>query len=195
MQAFISVLKTVIPAKAGTQRLSLFLQETKSLGSRFRGNDVKSKKAIAAALWGRSALLPILLALSATTYAQSGADPTPLQFQNRAEETRFHALVAELRCVMCQNQSLADSNAQIAHDLRREVLTLMRQGKDDTEIKDFLVARYGEFVLYRPRVESTTWLLWFGPIALLLAGGALVAVIVRRRSGRTPVTSDDKQEW
>jgi cytochrome c-type biogenesis protein CcmH len=132
---------------------------------------------------------------SGHAFAQSGADPTPLQFQNRAEETRFHALVAELRCVMCQNQSLADSNAQIAHDLRREVLTLMRQGKDDTEIKDFLVARYGEFVLYRPRVESTTWLLWFGPIALLLAGGALVAVIVRRRSGRTPVAADDAQEW
>jgi cytochrome c-type biogenesis protein CcmH len=140
-------------------------------------------------------LLTALLLTASTAFAQSGADPTPLQFHDRAEETRFRALVAELRCVMCQNQSLADSNAQIAHDLRREVLTLMRQGKDDAQIKDFLVARYGDFVLYRPRVESTTWLLWFGPAALLLAGGALVVVIVRRRSRRAPVVSDDAQEW
>jgi cytochrome c-type biogenesis protein CcmH len=139
--------------------------------------------------------LTALLLTTSTAFAQSGADPTPLQFQDRAEEARFHALVAELRCVMCQNQSLADSNAQIAHDLRREVLTLMRDGKNDAEIKDFLVARYGEFVLYRPRVESSTWLLWFGPVALLLVGGALVAVIVRRRSGRAPVAADDTQEW
>jgi cytochrome c-type biogenesis protein CcmH len=140
-------------------------------------------------------LLIALLLTASTAFAQSGADPTPLQFHDRVEETRFHGLVAELRCVMCQNQSLADSNAQIAHDLRREVLTLMREGKDDAQIKEFLVARYGEFVLYRPRVESSTWLLWFGPIALLLAGGALVAVIVRRRSGRAPVAADDAQDW
>src|SRR3546814_7803940 len=72
------------------------------------------------------------------------SDPAPLQFTDRAEEKRFHALVSELRCVMCQNQSLADSNAQIAHDLRREVLNLMREGRSDAEVKQFLVARYGE---------------------------------------------------
>jgi cytochrome c-type biogenesis protein CcmH len=105
--------------------------------------------------------------------------------------------VAELRCVMCQNQSLADSNAQIAHDLRREVLGLMRQGLDDDGIRDFLVARYGDFVLYRPRVESKTWLLWFGPLVLLLGGGALVAGIVRRRAARLPPAAapDESQEW
>jgi cytochrome c-type biogenesis protein CcmH len=96
---------------------------------------------------------------------------------------------------MCQNQSLADSNAQIAHDLRREVLELMHQGKSDDEVIAFLVARYGEFVRYKPAVEPSTWLLWFGPALLLLGGGIVVARIVRTRSRReVPVPSED-QEW
>ena len=96
---------------------------------------------------------------------------------------------------MCQNQSLADSNAQIAHDLRREVLVLMREGRSDQEIEQFLVARYGEFVLYRPRVEASTWLLWFGPALLLLVGGFVVARVVRRHTGKADVPADDGQEW
>ena len=103
-------------------------------------------------------------------------------------------LTAELRCVMCQNQSLADSNAQIAHDLRREVLELMHQGRSDAEIKRFLVDRYGEFVLYKPEIERETWLLWFGPALLLLVGGAIVFGTLRKR-GNGGVASDDSQEW
>lgn len=140
-------------------------------------------------------LLALALALATTTAWCQTSDPTPLRFRSSQEETHFRALVTELRCVMCQNQSLADSNAQIAHDLRREVLTLMRQGKSDAEIRDYLVARYGEFVLYKPRVEGKTWLLWFGPALLLLAGGFVVARVVRRHaSGDVPAT-DDAQEW
>ena len=123
-------------------------------------------------------------------HAQVGTDVAPIEFRDAAEEARFHALVAELRCVMCQNQSLADSNAQIAFDLRREVLTLMREGRSDAEIKDFLVARYGEFVLYRPRLEATTWLLWLGPAVLLVVGG----VVVWRATGRGAVPDDNTQE-
>jgi cytochrome c-type biogenesis protein CcmH len=100
---------------------------------------------------------------------------------------------------MCQNQSLAESNAQIAVDLRREVLELMRQGKDNREIKQFLVERYGEFVLYRPQVESKTWLLWFGPALVLLAGGIVVAGAVRKRRQSPAVAktsdSNEEQEW
>jgi cytochrome c-type biogenesis protein CcmH len=142
-------------------------------------------------------LLALLLAIAPlAAMAQAVVDPAPLQFHDRAEETRFHALVSELRCVMCQNQSLADSNAQIAHDLRREVLQLMRQGNSDEQVKQFLVARYGEFVLYQPRVESKTWLLWFGPALLLLAGGFVVARVVRGHAGARVGTSDDnEQEW
>ena len=125
--------------------------------------------------------------------APSAAD-APLTFDSAAEERRFHALVAELRCVMCQNQSLADSNAMIARDLRREVLKLMRQGKSDAQIKDFLVDRYGQFVLYRPQVRGGTWLLWFGPALVLLIGGVVVARVVRQRGSQATPT-DDGQEW
>lgn len=139
----------------------------------------------------RALLFAAAIMLSALAHA---IDPMP--FKDAAEEARFRALAAELRCVLCQNQSLADSNAQIAHDLRREVLELMREGRSDAEVKDFLVARYGEFVLYRPRVEGTTWLLWFGPALLVLAGGVVVAHIVRRRAGTARAVADeDGQEW
>ena len=148
----------------------------------------------------RNLLLGLLLAVSATAIAQT-SDPTPLQFKDSAEETRFHHLTSELRCVMCQNQSLADSNAQIARDMRREVLLLMREGLDDAQIKQFLVQRYGEFVLYRPEVASNTWLLWFGPGLVLLGGGLVVWRIVRRRAATVAATGEangnegGEQEW
>ncbi len=146
----------------------------------------------------RTLLLALLLTLApGLAMGQAAQNPAPLEFRDQAEEQRFRNLVAELRCVMCQNQSLSDSDAQIAHDLRREVLGLMREGRTDAEVKDFLVARYGEFVLYRPRVSSTTWLLWFGPALVLLAGAVVVVRIVRRRSvgSRGEVPMDDGQEW
>ena len=136
-----------------------------------------------------------LASLPAFAQANQQADAAPLQFRDTSEEARFHALAAELRCVMCQNQSLADSNALIALSLRREVLELMRAGQSDTQIKDFLVQRYGEFVLYKPRVEGRTWLLWLGPAAILLAGAALVVVLVRRRPAQAIPRNDEPQEW
>ncbi len=129
------------------------------------------------------ALLLLMLPLAAVAQ-QPLHDPQPLQFRDGAEERRFHDLAAQLRCVQCQNQSLADSNAQIAQDLRREVLQLMQQGHDDAQIKQFLVARYGEFVLYQPPLQPGTWLLWGGPLLMLGAGALVVLGIVRRR-GRT----------
>lgn len=141
------------------------------------------------------ALAVALLAAPACALAQAAGDAAPLRFENAAEEARFHALTAELRCVMCQNQSLADSNAQIAHDLRREVLALMRQGRSDDEIVAFLVQRYGEFVRYRPALEPATWLLWFGPALLLIGGGLVVHRLVRRRGRRDLAVPGDEQEW
>lgn len=132
--------------------------------------------------------------LVAPAFAQKAGDPSPLQFRDAAEEARFHDLVVELRCVMCQNQSLADSHAQIAMDLRREVLNLMREGRSDPEIREHLVARYGEFVLYRPEVEPKTWLLWFGPLLFALVGGVVVWRLLRRTT-RNPPPADDAQEW
>ena len=141
------------------------------------------------------AILLWLATLPAFAQANQQADAAPLQFRDTSEEARFHALAAELRCVMCQNQSLADSNALIALSLRREVLELMRAGQSDAQIKDFLVQRYGEFVLYKPRVEGRTWLLWLGPVAILLAGAVVVVVLVRRRPAQPIPRNDEPQEW
>ena len=140
----------------------------------------------------RAWLLGLLMALSFGAAAFE-----PIEFRDAAEEARFRELSAELRCVMCQNQSLADSNAQIAQDLRLQVLELMREGKTDAEIKDYLVARYSEFVLYNPPVRPATWLLWFGPAALLLGGAFVVVAVVKRRSRQAPTDTrpDDGQEW
>ena len=85
-------------------------------------------------------------------------------------EARLKKLETELRCLVCQNQTLAESPAGLAGDLRREIRLLAESGKNDSEIKEHLKARYGDFVLYKPSVESKTWLLWFGPFALLLGG-------------------------
>jgi cytochrome c-type biogenesis protein CcmH len=107
-----------------------------------------------------------------------------------AFEARLKNLEEELRCLVCQNQTLADSNAPLAEDLRREVRELAQQGKSDAEIKQYLVARYGDFVLYKPPVKPTTYLLWFGPFAFLLGGGLVWYVVLRRR-GRGGNDDDD----
>lgn len=104
----------------------------------------------------------------------------PYEFANELEQTRFQALTRELRCTVCQNQSLADSDAPLAQDLRREVFAMLRAGQTDGEIRQFMVDRYGQFVLYRPPMAGHTVLLWGGPV-LLLAGSLLAAILVIRR--------------
>lgn len=141
------------------------------------------------------ALLWLAAALPAFAQANQQADAAPLVFHTTAEEARFHALTQQLRCVMCQNQSLADSNALIALQLRREVLDQMRKGMSDAQIKDYLVQRYGEFVLYQPKLAGGTWLLWLGPALALLAGAGVVIVILRRRKPAINMPMDEGQEW
>ena len=126
-------------------------------------------------------LLALFLSFATSAYA---IDPLP--FANRAEELRFQHLVAELRCLVCQNQNLADSDAGLARDLRNEVFELMRAGKSDAEIREFLVQRYGDFVLYRPPMKPSTWLLWFGPLAVVALGGLVLVTIARRRARALP---------
>ena len=101
---------------------------------------------------------------------------------DEALDARLKSLENELRCLVCQNQTLADSNAPLAEDLRKEVRALALDGKSDAEIQAYLVARYGDFVLYNPPVKSTTYLLWFGPFLLLAAGALAWWRLVRRRS-------------
>jgi cytochrome c-type biogenesis protein CcmH len=123
-------------------------------------------------------------------------DAAPLA-EDEAVEKRLVNIAEDLRCLVCQNESLAGSRADLAEDLRREVRGLIKQGKTDQEVKDFLVSRYGDFVLYQPPVKPTTWLLWGGPFLLLIAGVVGLFVYLRRR-GRQVVDSprlsdEDKQ--
>src|SRR5690606_32413295 len=105
--------------------------------------------------------------------AREAPAPAASLLPTQAERERFHALAEELRCLVCQNQTLADSDAALAADLRREVEELMLAGRSDDEIKAHLVQRYGDFVLYRPPLQQNTWLLWVGPFALLVIGGVV----------------------
>lgn len=116
-----------------------------------------------------------VIALALLLAAQAaGAEPTPEQ------DARYRALIGELRCLVCQNQSIADSNAPLAADLREQVLAQIQAGRSDAQIHDYLTARYGDFVLYRPPFKERTWLLWVGPFALLLVVALFVSLFIRR---------------
>ncbi|MCU1734910.1 MULTISPECIES: cytochrome c-type biogenesis protein [unclassified Pseudomonas] len=124
-------------------------------------------------------LAATVLGLSLCGVAKAAIDT--YQFADEAERERYRELTKELRCPKCQNQDIADSNAPIAADLRREIFRMLGEGKSNQQIVDFMVDRYGDFVRYKPALTARTWLLWFGP-ALLLAGGfGVLVVIVRKR--------------
>jgi len=136
--------------------------------------------------------LILALALSVSVLAQSSPVQEPLKFENAQQEERFNHLTRELRCLVCQNQNLADSDAQLAHDLRSEVHEMLLAGKSDDEIKQFMVDRYGDFVLYRPPVQENTFLLWVAPIALLLGGALVLFTIIRKRTRLLASVPDDE---
>lgn len=119
--------------------------------------------------------VPLLAAFGAGAIA-------PMQFDSPEQRERFKRLTRELRCMVCQNESLADSDADLAQDMREQVLAMMKAGRSDEEIRGYLVARYGDFILYQPPVKPATWLLWFGPMLLLGIGGIALAVVIRRRA-------------
>jgi cytochrome c-type biogenesis protein CcmH len=132
-------------------------------------------------------LITLFLALQCALGAHAN-EAAPLA-DDPVVEQRLISIAEELRCLVCQNESLAGSRADLANDLRREVRTLIKSGKTDAEIKDYLVSRYGDFVLYRTPVKPTTWLLWFGPLLLLIGAlWVLVSIIKRSQSQKdTPV--------
>lgn len=121
----------------------------------------------------------LALGLALTGVARAAIDT--YEFKDESERERFRVLTEELRCPKCQNQNIADSNAPIATDLRREIFRMLEEGKGDDEIVDFLVARYGDFVRYKPPVNGRTLLLWYGPAGLLVGGLLVLGVIVLRR--------------
>ena len=136
----------------------------------------------------RAALrLAAALAVSVAVLASPAfAKDAPPAAADPVLEKRMQAITAELRCLVCQNQTIADSHADLAVDLRYQVREMLRQGKSDREIVDYMTARYGDFVLYRPPVKGTTALLWFGPAVLLVGGVIMLWTVLRRRSRLAP---------
>lgn len=116
------------------------------------------------------------------------------EFANAQMEEDYKTLVAELRCLVCQNQNLADSNAELAVDMRNKVYSMLNEGKSKTEIADFMVDRYGDFVLYRPPVKSSTFMLWFGPFIFLLIGALIAISYVRRQQNSSSGVVDSQTQ-
>jgi len=115
-------------------------------------------------------------------------------FDSPEKEEEFRALTAELRCLVCQNQSLADSDAELADDLRREVYELFRAGKSHAEIATFLTDRYGDFVLYDPPLKPSTYVLWFGPLFMFLIGCAMLIRTLRKKSQSQETTLSEEEQ-
>lgn len=123
----------------------------------------------------------------------TAAIDTDIAFEDPVMQARYEGIIEEVRCVKCQNQTIKDSNALIANDLRREIRRLMGEGMSDAEIYDFLVERYGEFVLYRPRMSGVSLVLWIAPGIFLLAGGFIFVRVLRQRMSM-PFDLDDEFE-
>ncbi|WP_448565656.1 cytochrome c-type biogenesis protein [Thalassotalea ganghwensis] len=137
-------------------------------------------------------LLLCALVLSVSSLSAFATDV--YQFEDKVTQKRYNTLIKELRCPKCQNQNLADSNSPIAADLRREVYEMLMQNKSDGEIVNFMVKRYGEFVLYRPKVSNLTYILWFGPAILLLLGAMVVVFVLRTSAKKKNKTLSPQQQ-
>lgn len=140
-------------------------------------------------------LAKILAVLALSFFTATSQAVEVRKFDDPELQTRFQDLTYELRCLVCQNQNIADSNAELAQDLRREVDRMLREGQTDDQIADFMVARYGEFVLYRPRFRPGTALLWLGPFALALIGLVFLGFQIKRARARagSAVAMDDAE--
>lgn len=136
-------------------------------------------------------LLPLCLAAWAWT---AQANPAAPASADPALEARVMRIAIELRCLVCQNQTIADSNADLAVDLRRQVREMLQQGQSEQQILDFMTARYGDFVLYRPPVKNTTLLLWYGPPTMAVLGIVVLLLVLRRRSRMPPENFDPEQD-
>lgn len=134
--------------------------------------------------------LTICITMSTTSFAAE-----LLTFDNAEDKQRYNRLIDELRCLVCQNQSLAESDAELAKDLRHKVYNMIQQGDSDADIATYMVERYGDFVLYSPPIKSTTLILWFGPFILLSLGGfALVIFLTRRNEKQADTLSDAEKQ-
>ncbi|MDB2386585.1 heme lyase NrfEFG subunit NrfF [Shewanella sp.] len=141
--------------------------------------------------------IAVVLLMSMAFFA-NGTPVDTYEFKSPENQKRALSLAHSLRCPQCQNQNLVDSNSPVAQDLRLEVYEMVDDGKSDSEIVEFMTSRYGEFVLYKPRMEAKTYALWLGPIGLLLFGGLIGFIFIRKQriaeSNTTSLTPEDQQE-
>ena len=134
----------------------------------------------------RASLVAVLLVLGGTALAIDAQDA----FDDPVLQERYENINRELRCLVCQNQTIADSNATLAQDLRREVRDMIAAGQTDAQIREFMIERYGDFVLYRPRMTAGNLLLWGAPVLLLVIGAIVLVRVVRRRAQETDLDAD-----
>jgi len=131
-----------------------------------------------------------LLALGVALAGNALAIDTERDFQDPVLQARYEAITKELRCLVCQNETIADSNASLAVDLRREVHRMIAEGKTDDEIQEFMLARYGDFVLYKPRMTGKNFVLWAAPVLLLLFGVFAAVRFIRKRAAEADIATD-----
>ena len=144
--------------------------------------------ALGVSVWAQASLPLALPAVQAVAAAPAQAP------MSAAVQARWDHIATDLRCLVCQNESLASSNAELALDLRRELRSLIEQGQSDADIRTFLLSRYGDFVLYKPQVKPVTWLLWFGPFALLALALAVALRLMRRTpAAHAPLTDRERE--
>ena len=124
----------------------------------------------------------IVFSLVILTTHKSYPNDEPVYFTDKNQEQRYYLLIEEIRCLVCQNQSLADSNAPLAQDLRNEIFKMIKSEKSNNQITEFLVERYGDFVLYRPPLNDNTWLLWFGPFLFLIIAITTAIIFIKKQS-------------
>lgn len=122
------------------------------------------------------------------------ANDTPVEFNDPALKERYFSLIEEVRCLVCQNQSLADSHADLAVDLRNEIYEMVVANKSNQQIVEFLVERYGDFVLYRPPLQGNTWILWFGPFLLLIIAVVIAIRIISKQSNENDTKMSRKEQ-
>ena len=134
----------------------------------------------------RASLVAVLLVLGGTALAIDAQDA----FDDPVLQERYENINRELRCLVCQNQTIADSNATLAQDLRREVRDMIAAGQTDAQIREFMIERYGDFVLYRPRMTAGNFLLWAAPVLLLVIGAIVLVRVVRRRAQESDLDAD-----
>ena len=157
-------------------------------------NDSKSLSLARVPILGQAPRVFLILALL-MAFSVQGGTLAEYKFDTEAQAQDFRSLIAKMRCLVCQNESLAASDADLAHDLRNEIYDMVRAGKSHDQVIDFMVARYGDFVLYDPPVKPSTYPIWFGPLILFLIGAALLIRAVRRKkqSREAPLSAAEER--